>query len=94
MEVALVLRKDKYGKEHEELFKAVEVFALSCNALAVELLFADDFEPAYRLLKKCEVLTMPDGYVRHELLRMKLAASYEVAAQHIAALRTLREPEI
>ena len=74
MEVALVLRKDKYGKEHEELFKAVEVFALSCNALAVELLFADDFEPAYRLLKKCEVLTMPDGYVRHELLRMKLAA--------------------
>jgi len=27
-------------------------------------------------------------------MRMKLAANHEVAAQHPAALRTLREPEI
>jgi tetratricopeptide (TPR) repeat protein len=74
-ELALLARKDAFGLDSAEVWKACEVLVITANMLAVEHM-GSNLQVAYDLLKRCERLLAPApvGFVRSEPLRLKLLA--------------------
>lgn len=74
-ELALLARKDTFGFDSPEVWKACEVLVITANMLAVEHM-GSNLQIAYDLLKRCERLLAPApvGFVRSEPLRLKLLA--------------------
>eukprot|EP00658_Telonema_sp_P-2_P034280 TRINITY_DN2503_c0_g1_i3.p1 TRINITY_DN2503_c0_g1~~TRINITY_DN2503_c0_g1_i3.p1 ORF type:complete len:847 (+),score=219.73 TRINITY_DN2503_c0_g1_i3:98-2638(+) len=74
METSLVLQRDRYGEQAEQVLALGEKLVREYNAVAMEALRADQWQDVSELLKKAYVMTEPDTFFPDSDTRLRLRA--------------------